>query len=230
MTLEAEDLATEIGDRLAQSSQLNTASIRSLRREYSRRLAQAAPELIIKVALRLVRDGDLIKRFFAYELVQHHKQAIQRLDEKMIEQLGRGINSWSAVDCFACYLAGLAWREKRIDDAVVKRWTRSRDRWWRRSALVSTVPLNNKARGGKGDTAPTLEICRMLMTDRDDMVVKALSWALRELAKRDPKSVQEFLHDHKDVLASRVFREVSNKLTTGLKNPRKRQRFSRLQG
>jgi len=69
----------------------------------------------------------------------------------------------------------------------------------------------------------------MLMTDRDDMVVKALSWALRELAKRDPKSVQEFLHDHKDVLAPRVFREVSNKLTTGLKNPRRTQRSSKLQ-
>jgi len=147
MTLEAEELATEIGDRLAQSSELNAASIRSLRREYSRRLAQTAPELIIEVALKLVKEGDLIERFFAYELIQHHRQAIQRLDEKTIGQLGRGINSWGAVDCFACYLAGPAWREKRIDDAVVKRWTRSTDRWWRRSALVSTVPLNSKAPG-----------------------------------------------------------------------------------
>jgi len=52
------------------------------------------------------------------------------------------------------------------------------------------------------------------------MVVKALSWALRELAKRDQISVRRFLNQHKDQLAARVIREVQNKITTGLKNPR----------
>ena len=60
----------------------------------------------------------------------------------------------------------------------------------------------------------------MLVNDPDDMVVKALSWALRELAKRDPQAVQEFLAEHEQVLAARVKREVQNKLKTGLKNPR----------
>ena len=88
--------------------------------------------------------------------------------------------------------------------------------------MVSTVALNNKARGGDGDTGRTLMICKMLVADRDDMVVKALSWALRELSKRDPKSVRTFLREH-DVLAPRVVREVNSKLKTGLKNPRKQR-------
>ena len=66
----------------------------------------------------------------------------------------------------------------------------------------------------------TLMVCEMLVADRDDMVVKALSWALRELSKRDPKAVSKFLREHDGVLAARVVREVNNKLTTGLKNPR----------
>ncbi len=60
----------------------------------------------------------------------------------------------------------------------------------------------------------------MLVDDRDDMVVKALSWALRELSKRDAKSVRSFLRKYRDQLAPRVLREVNNKLKTGLKNPR----------
>jgi 3-methyladenine DNA glycosylase AlkD len=82
------------------------------------------------------------------------------------------------------------------------------------------VPLNTKARGGSGDTPRTLEVCRALTTDRDDMVVKAMSWALRELSKRDPESVKSFLDEHQSDLAARVVREVRNKLSTGLKNPR----------
>jgi 3-methyladenine DNA glycosylase AlkD len=52
------------------------------------------------------------------------------------------------------------------------------------------------------------------------MVVKALSWALRELSKRDPNAVRAFLAKHAKALAPRVIREVNNKLVTGLKNPR----------
>jgi 3-methyladenine DNA glycosylase AlkD len=106
-----------------------------------------------------------------------------------------------------------------LSDATVEKWSRSRDRWQRRLALVCTVPLNSKSRGGIGDTKRTLRICEALMDDRDDMVVKALSWALRELGKRDHEAVRRFLAQHTGRLAARVRREVMNKLTTGRKNP-----------
>jgi hypothetical protein len=48
------------------------------------------------------------------------------------------------------------------------------------------------------------------------------SWALRELAKRDSGSIDAFLAEHVTEIGARVKREVKNKLTTGLKNPRKR--------
>jgi 3-methyladenine DNA glycosylase AlkD len=82
------------------------------------------------------------------------------------------------------------------------------------------VPLNKKARGGSGDADRTLAVCRLLVEDRDDMVVKALSWALRDLAGPDPKAVGAFLKEYEGRLAGRVVREVGNKLKTGLKNPR----------
>jgi 3-methyladenine DNA glycosylase AlkD len=83
---------------------------------------------------------------------------------------------------------------------------------------VCTVALNQKARGGTGDPERTLEVCGRVVDDRDDMVVKALSWALRELAKREPGQVEAFMARHGDALAPRVRREVRNKLETGLKN------------
>jgi 3-methyladenine DNA glycosylase AlkD len=49
------------------------------------------------------------------------------------------------------------------------------------------------------------------------MVVKALSWALRELSKRDARSVSSFLRAEDERLAPRVRREVRSKLETGRK-------------
>jgi 3-methyladenine DNA glycosylase AlkD len=117
-------------------------------------------------------------------------------------------------------LAGPAWREGQIADRVVHRWAASPDRWWRRTALVCTVALNNKARGGAGDGPRTVDVCQLLVADRDDMVVKALSWALRELAKRDALTARPFVDQHEKDLAARVLREVGNKMRTGLKNPK----------
>lgn len=88
---------------------------------------------------------------------------------------------------------------------------------------MSTVALNCKARGGTGDTKRTLAVCRVVKADRTDLVVKALSWALRELVPRDPDAVRRFLDEHAASLAARVKREVSSKLTTGLKSPTRKQ-------
>jgi 3-methyladenine DNA glycosylase AlkD len=59
----------------------------------------------------------------------------------------------------------------------------------------------------------------MLVDDHDDMVVKALSWALRELTVHEPGAVRKFLSRNEHVLAATVKREVRNKLETGLKDP-----------
>jgi 3-methyladenine DNA glycosylase AlkD len=53
------------------------------------------------------------------------------------------------------------------------------------------------------------------------MVVKAMSWALRSLARQDPKAVKTFVAKHAGELAPRVKREVATKLTTGRKTARK---------
>jgi len=216
-----EALFAELDASLGRMRGASAAPLRALRREYSRRLVTAAPEAVVRLALRLVAAGGIERRFMAYELVHHHRAALAGLRVRTLERLGRGLDGWGAVDMFACYLAGPAWRERQVSDATIRRWARSRDRWWRRAALVSTVPLNARARGGSGDSARTFAICRLLIADRDDMVVKAMSWAVREVAKRDPGAARRFVAAHGDALAARVVREVGNKLSTGVKNPRR---------
>jgi 3-methyladenine DNA glycosylase AlkD len=216
--IEVERLEANVVARIAALSSHETARVRTVRREFSKLISHQPAKVVVGLTLRLIPRSHLL-RFVGYELLSHHKPALKSLNAKQLKHLGRDIDSWVAVDTFACYLAGPVWREHQVPDKLIHQWARSPDRWWRRAALVSTVPLNNKARGGSGDTERTLKVCAIPMADRDDMVVKAMSWALRELAKRDAKAVRTFLSVNKKVLAPRVIREVNNKLRTGLKNP-----------
>lgn len=194
--------------------------------EFLRRSRRLSGERVVQVALNLWRRGAFGNRWAAVTLLQSHPTALRCLRWRPLEEMGNQMEGWGDVDAFA-YVAGLAWRRGQISDRRVRRWARLPNRWWRRAALVCTVVLNRRSMGGSGDTRRTLEVAELLVADRDDMVVKAMSWALRELIAVDRRAVERFLRKHDDVLAARVKREVRNKLTTGLKNPRSLHRETR---
>jgi 3-methyladenine DNA glycosylase AlkD len=195
-----------------------TPVVRSVRRRYSKLLARASSDRVLAIVRALLSEGTWPARVVGYELLASHAASMERLDGRLVDRMAKGLADWASVDLYGVTIAGVAWREGKITDGHVMRWARSQDRWRRRLALVATVPLNIRSRGGTGDHRRTLAICRELVPDRDDMVVKALSWSLRELSKRDPKRVADFLRREDARLAARVRREVRTKLETGRKN------------
>ena len=219
-----QDIASQIDARLRSLPLENTPSVRAVRQAFSRTLRNADGHFVFQVAsvLRSIYGY----RTVPYELIQAHKGAFQLLGKRELEELGKGLDSWFSVDSFARTLSGPAWRDGLIGDDLVEKWARSRDRWWRRAALVSTVALNVRSLGGKGDVSRTLKVCRLLVDDHEDMVEKALSWALRELVVHDASAVTRFIASYENRLGAPVRREVGSKLRTGLKAPRR----SRKQG
>jgi hypothetical protein len=212
-------LVKEIENRVAAIPVRSAQVLRTLRREYSQRIKALAPRDVVKIAAELIVRRR-VPRFIGDELIASRPDALATLDLTQLERLGSGFSSWAQVDCFACYLSGPAWREGYIEDKAIVQWARSKDRWWRRAALVSTVPLNVKARGGRGDARRTLRICALLIDDRDQVIVKALSWALRALVEQDSDAVQRFITQNEVRLPASVRREVRHKLATGRKNPK----------
>jgi len=205
----------QIRARIRSASSRSVPGLRPIRRAVSREIASSSGREVLALLDELERLAPEVPRWFGYELAFHHGEALDALSVTRLERLGRGLDSWGDVDPFGCYLTGPAWERGRIDDRRVHRWAASPNRWWRRIALVSTVPLNRR-----GHAAPerTLAVCERLVADRDEMVVKAMSWALRALAVRDPASVRSFLRRHGSALAARVRREATSKLDTGRKS------------
>ena len=236
MTVDAQALCAEIHDRLREAGDAERRSVgeryfataqeligvpipklRAVVRDVARRIRTAPADEVLLLAETLLAARSFEGRQVAYELIAGHRPAIESLRTRRVEALGRGIDNWASVDTFACVVAGPCWREGRVTDAAVHRWAHSRDRWWRRAAVVSTVALNQKSRGGSGDTPRTLAVCELVADDRDEMVIKGLSWALRALIAHDRAAVEAFLIRYGDGLAARVRREVTRKLDTGLK-------------
>ena len=191
---------------------------RSLSPAFVREAITLSDDDTLELVARLCQLNEFRYMWAGVIVIQRHPTAFGKLGWKFLEPIGNLMDSWGKVDVFAS-LAGPAWRTGQLSDARVMRWTRSKSRWWRRAALVCTVFLNRRTVGGTGDTLRTLMVCEALVSDRDDMVAKGMSWALRDLLKRNRPAVERFLEEHEAELPALVKREVRNKLTTGRKNP-----------
>lgn len=192
-------------------------NIRPIVKEMNKRFKKSPAEEVVEFAKQLNATRILEAQQIAFEVLDKHKAALQSLTLKDLLEFGKGIDNWVSVDYFAGLLAGPAWRDGQIPNEVIEEWAISEDKWWRRAAVVCTVALNQKARGGSGDAERTLNICSLVAGDKDDMVAKGLSWALRELAKREIEPVVEFINQNENVLPKRVMREVRRKIDTGRK-------------
>lgn len=197
---------------------LKVPNQRKVIEQWRKILAPFSGEEWIQLAIALVDTTTLECQQVAFEFIWKNKKALQAITPEQIFVLGKTLDNWVSVDMYCLCITGYSWRTGILTDTVIENWAKSENRWIRRTALVSTVPLNLRSRGGTGDVERTLRICKMLLTDSDDMVVKAMSWALRELSKSDKLAVELFLDENYDKLHSRVKREVETKLRTGKKN------------
>jgi 3-methyladenine DNA glycosylase AlkD len=212
-------VAAEIAAEIAALPRRDTPSVRAVRRRWSAKLKTAPAAEVLALAEAYDRNAGQTGKWIAYELIRFHEGAFGAAGERQVADFARRVASWYAVDAFGTILAGPLWAAGRVSDGLVDGWARSPDRWLRRLALVATVGLNAKA---PGDAGRTLALCRRLAGDRDDMVEKALSWALRFLSQRDKPAVEAFMDEMGEALASRVRRELRHKLATGLKSGRSR--------
>ena len=177
-----------------------------------------SPSEKIALGIELVETGIFECQHIAYEYLGKDLTVMNEISEKNINSLGKNLDNWVSVDGFSIYITGKAWQLNRIGIDKILLYLSSDDHWIRRIAVVSTVSLNLRSQGGKGDPEKTLNICSRVVDDHHDMIVKALSWALRELSKQNKDVVFDFLDTYENKIHPKVKREVMNKLITGKKN------------
>lgn len=213
-------VAAEIRAGIAALPRPDTPSMRALRKARSAGLQGADAAEVIAIAQAFERDAAQGGKWVAYELIRFHPGAFAAITEAQVADFAARIASWYATDAFGTILSGPLWAKGRLSDALVDGWSRDPSLWLRRSALVATVGLNANLPGKGGDPGRTLPICLRLAGDREDMIEKAVSWALRYLSQKNRDAVVAFMAEHGDRFAARVRREVRNKLSTGLKSGR----------
>lgn len=197
---------------------VTSPDIKELIKELKKQYSDWDPSDWISLCKALVSTGIFECQVVAFELIGRDRKLLDALEYRDLSALGRNLDNWASVDHYTVGIYGVLWGRGVVKDEHIEALLASDNFWDRRVAVVSTVALNLKSRGGRGDTVRTLAVCERVVDERHDMIQKALSWALRELSKRDRNAVSLFMERHEKRLANRVIREVGHKLEFGTKN------------
>jgi 3-methyladenine DNA glycosylase AlkD len=197
---------------------VTSPDIKQVIKETRRKYGPATPGEWISLCKALVATGVFECQVMAFELIGRDRKLMDALNYSDLHDLGKNLDNWASVDHYSVGIFGVLWGRGVVTDGQVNTLLKSDNFWERRIAVVSTVALNLKSRGGKGDTSRTIDVCEKVVDDHHDMIQKALSWALRELSKRDRRAVLDFMERNQNRLANRVVREVNHKLEFGTKS------------
>ena len=191
-------------------------------RGIAKRYRQAHKKIELNELMDLVKalwNGDSQEeRALAMELLRQYRRAILHLTWNHFDRWRYKVDNWGLTDLLGTKIlapwlqADPVQRLGHLEELV------SADHLWsRRLALVATVPIN-RSDPARAIPERTLALIDRVKAERDPMITKAISWALRELSKTHPARVAAYVEANRNALAAHVVREVNNKLQTGLKS------------
>lgn len=125
------------------------------------------------------------------------------------------VNNWDLVDVTAPNIIGGYLTEKKPARKILYRFAKSKNLWERRIAIVSTLAFIRN-----DDFGDTLSIAEMLLEDPHDLIHKATGWMLREMGKRDEKTLEKFLGTHAVAMPRTMLRYAIERFS-----PMERARF-----
>jgi len=127
------------------------------------------------------------------------------------------VNNWDLVDLSAPKILGdFILNHKNyqrltsgIDVDLIYGLAKSKNIWKRRVAVLATFPF---IQAGQFDDA--LKIARLLIPDKQDLIHKATGWMLREIGKRDKKTLVSFLDKYHARMPRTMLRYAVEKFET----------------
>ena len=156
----------------------------------------------------------------AVELLTGRATLLAARDLRLVERMVRESATWALVDALAVHVAGtLVEREPRLL-AALDRWSRDRDFWVRRAAMLALLlPL----RRGGGEFERFASYAEAMLGEREFFIRKAIGWVLREVGKKRPQLVTAWLAPRVERASGVTFREAVRRLP-----PRDRARLEKL--
>lgn len=143
-------------------------------------------------------------RSLGIALLEAYPKLITSADGGFLESLLRRMQTWAHIDWIATgTIAQLIERDPTVK-ATLATWATDESFWIRRTAMLA---LLKRARFHREDFDLFAQFAASMITEPEFFIRKAIGWVLREVSKRQPDWVYEFLTAHLHQVSGLTLRE-----------------------
>jgi 3-methyladenine DNA glycosylase AlkD len=194
-------------EKLEHPVSIKTAVLRKISNNCFKEVRGKPAAEILEICDELLESGERYTRFIAFEWAMKLKGQYRSSDFARFESwLEDYVDNWGGCDHF-CGITGQLLVQYPQLVPKFRKWTRSKNRWFRRAAAVSLIePVTNRIL-----LAEVFKTADLLLTDDDDMVQKGYGWMLKEAADRFPDEVFDYVMMNKQKMPRTALRYAIEK-------------------
>ena len=173
---------------------VKTPERRTLVKKISRELDLPTSDELAQTARALWKQEEREFHYAAFDLIQIHIDiANKKFLEEHVEYLITHKSWWDTVDGLGS-AAVSPLTDKYGCEKLIEKWNKSENIWLIRSAIQ-----HQRGRKYEADNKLILRYCHEHADSQEFFIVKAIGWALRDMAKVSPRDVRNFLREHPDL-------------------------------
>lgn len=177
-------------------------------------IAKQAKEIELDEAVKLIKDPVHEVRLCGLLILVYK---FNKADEALRNEIfsiylnnRKYINNWDLVDLTCPNIVGNYLLDK--DRTILYDLARSNDLWEQRIAIISTFAFIKR-----NDFDDAINICKLLMFNKQDLIHKASGWMLREIYKRDKGPVLKVLDEYAATMPRTMLRYSIEKMDEPLR-------------
>jgi 3-methyladenine DNA glycosylase AlkD len=180
------------GDHNLRFYNIGTKPMRAFARSlYEAHRSEWSVEDAMALADDLIADQYLETKSVGIEVVARFRRSFTpKLLSRWKRWLARNQSTnWATTDAICGLLIGPLLVQYPALAGRLRLWSRDRNMWVRRASIVGLIPLV------RGSIALDLlyDVAQTLHSDKEDLIQKAVGWALREAGKADPQRLEQYL-------------------------------------
>ncbi|MBN1486007.1 MAG: DNA alkylation repair protein [Anaerolineae bacterium] len=195
-------------------NRLTTPVIRDISKQYYQDIKHLEKSQVLDICEILLASRDGAERIIAFDWAYRYKKHYTEDDFQRFELwLAKYVDDWGSCDDFCSHAFGHLIYRYPAHITQVKAWTQSPNRWFRRAAAVIMIYSARK----ETHLDAAFEIADSLLMDQDDLVQKGYGWMLKEISKRQPAPVFDYVMAHRATMPRTALRYAIEKLAPELR-------------
>ncbi|MBK9284905.1 MAG: DNA alkylation repair protein [Sphingobacteriaceae bacterium] len=193
---------------------LRNGDVNKIASKYFKEIKTCPKKDIYNLCEELWKSGYMEEALMACAWSFGIRKKMEEQDLALFEKwIDKYVSNWATCDTFCCKAVGTYFLMYPHQIGILKKWSKSKNRWMRRAAAVSLILAARKGIYIK----ESLAIAELLLTDEDDMVQKGYGWLLKNQSETHTQIVFDFVMKHKSKMPRTALRYAIEKMPANKK-------------